>query len=61
MTAPPAATAAPLTPGPVPPPVAGAPAGRPVLVLPVEPAVGAGVAVEVEVPLVAVPVALLVG
>jgi hypothetical protein len=37
----------------VPPPVAGAPAGRPVLVVPVEPVVEP--VVEVEVPLVSVP------
>jgi hypothetical protein len=45
MTAPPPAAAAPSTPGPVPPPVPGAPDGRPVL--PVALAVGAGVAVPV--------------
>lgn len=52
MTAPPAAAAVPLAPGPVPPPVAGAPAGR------VELPVGKGLAVPLAVP---VPVANPVG
>ena len=64
MTAHPAADASPLAPGPVPPPVAGVPAGKPVLVAPEVPVaapVGKGLAVPAGLPVpVAVPVGALV-